>query len=151
EEGSYPPSSRPRSASSPRPRRRLFTFDDLQDEFGVGPGSPRPGGVIEDALAVARRFADVDVARDHGAEYCIVEKPAHLVGHLTPQVEPRVEHGEHDPANFEPMVLSSTRLPRQIDDLRKSLHREILALDRDEYLGRSTKCRPGELAERGRA
>src|SRR6516165_9728218 len=101
EEGSYPPSSRPRSASSPRPRRRLFTFDDLHDEFGVGPGASGPGCVIEDALAVAGRLADVDVARDHGAEDGVVEVAAHLFGHLARQVERGVEHGEDDPANLE--------------------------------------------------
>src|SRR5947199_9914350 len=79
--GSNPPSSRPRRASRPRPRRRLlFTVDYLHDEFGIGPGPPGPGRVIEDALAVAGRLADVDVARDRRAENRLVEVPAHPVG-----------------------------------------------------------------------
>src|SRR3982750_1850719 len=68
EPGSKPPSSVPSSAARPRPSRLLFTVDDLHDQFGVGPRPAGPGGVVQDALPVAGRLADVHVARDRRAE-----------------------------------------------------------------------------------
>src|SRR5438128_6879809 len=82
EPGSKPPSSVPSNAARPRPRRLLFTVDDLHDEFGVGPGAPGPRGVVQHALAVARRLADVDVARDHGPEDRVGEEAPDLGGDL---------------------------------------------------------------------
>src|SRR4051794_33224452 len=79
EPGSKPPSSRPSRASRPRPSRRLFTVDDLHNKFRVRPGPPRPGGIFQHAQPVARRLADVHVARDHGVEDGVVEVAAHLV------------------------------------------------------------------------
>src|ERR1044071_8002481 len=56
--GSKPPSSVPSRDARPRPRRRLFTVDDLHDEFRISPRPAGSWGIIEDALAVAGRLAD---------------------------------------------------------------------------------------------
>src|SRR3954467_7956688 len=79
EPGSNPPSSVPSRAARPRPSRLLFTVDDLHDQFGIGPRPAGPRGVLQDALPVAGRLADVDVARDQGAEDRVVEEPPDLV------------------------------------------------------------------------
>ena len=76
--GSNPPSSRPSRASRPRPRRRLFTVDDLHDEFRIGPGSPGPGGVFQHTHSVAGRLADRDVAGNDRVEDGLGEIPADL-------------------------------------------------------------------------
>ncbi len=100
---------------------------------------------------MARRLADVDVARDHGLEDGLVEVAADLVGHLVGQVELGVVHRQDDPADLEPVVVPGLGLPGQVDDLREPFHREVFALDRDVDLGRRPERRPGELAERGGA
>src|SRR4051812_17068303 len=107
EPGSYPPSSRPSRASRPRPSRRLglFTVDHLQDQFGIGPRAPRPGTIVEHALAVARGLADADVAGDHGPEDRLREIAPYFIGYLVGQVQRGVEHRQDDPADLEPVVV----------------------------------------------
>src|SRR3954451_15217127 len=90
EPGSYPPSSRPKSASSPRPRRRLFTVDDLHDQFRVGPCTPGPRGVVEHAEPVAGRLADPDVTRDQRLENRLIEILSDLASDFVSQLRGRI-------------------------------------------------------------
>src|SRR5947209_3151772 len=94
-EGSNPPSSVPKRAARPRPSRRLlFTIDNLQHEFGVSPGAPGPGSVIENAQPVAGRLTDRDVAWNQGVEDGFGEIAPHFIGDFVGQLERRVEHSE---------------------------------------------------------
>src|SRR5581483_6075460 len=96
--GSKPPSSRPSSASSPRPSRRLvlFTIDDLHRELRVSPGAPCPGCVVEHTHTVARCFTNMNISRNHGVEDGAVEVFADLARDLVGEVEGGVEHGEDE-------------------------------------------------------
>src|SRR6476661_5424811 len=121
EPGSNPPSSRPKSASRPRPRRRLFTVDDLHDKFRIGPGAAGAGGVVKHALSVAGRLADAYVSGNQRFEDRLIEILSDLGDDFVSQVQTRVVHRQHNPPNLKPVVLARFCLPGKLYDLRKPI------------------------------
>ena len=152
----WPPTNRlrnpllrdPSSASRPRPRRRLFMVNDLHDKFGISPRASCSGGVVQNAQTVARRLTDRYIPRDQRLEDGFREVLTHFIDHFVGKLQRRVEHCQDDPANFEPVVVLGLGLPGQLDDLRKPLHREVFALDRDVNLRRGSQCGTGQEAQR---
>src|SRR5271157_5720725 len=116
EPGSNPPSSRPSNASRPRPRRRLFTVDDLHDEFRVSPGAAGPGGVVEHAEPVAGRFADVDISGNQRFEDRLIEILSDLARHFVSQLQAGIVHRQDNAPNFETMVFFCLGLPGKLYD-----------------------------------
>src|SRR5208337_1682260 len=148
EPGSNPPSSRPSRASKPRPKRRLFTVDDLHDEFRIGPGTASPGGVIQHAQPVAGCLADADIAGNQCFEDRLIEILSDLAGNFVSQLQARIVHREDNAPNLQTMVFSCLGLPGKLYDLGKPFHREVLALDRNVNLARRSQRRSRELADR---
>src|SRR5438094_9124396 len=94
-----------RSAPSPRPRPRwLFMLQHLPREFEIGDSAAGAEIVQHDRLAVARRFAEPNVAWNHCLENFAWEVTTDLVAHLKRETCPTIEHREHDPLDRQPCV-----------------------------------------------
>ncbi len=78
------------------------------------------------------------------------EIAADLGGDFVREFEFGIVHREDDSADFESVVIARFALSRQLDDLRKPLHRKIFALDRDINLVRRGERGAGQLAQRRR-
>ena len=99
---------------------------------------------------MTRRLRHRDVTRDHRREDDLAEEVAYFVFDFGGELQSRVVHREHDPAEFEsPWLLLHDRA-NDLDHLRQPFHREVLALDRHQHLSRRGERRLRERAKRRR-
>src|ERR1041384_434458 len=95
----------------------------------------RAGGdrlVQEHRLAVARRFAEPDVARDEGLEELLAEVLPDLVDDLVRKPEAAVEHRHEHALDLESGVELLLHHRDRVQESSQSLEREVLALDGNE-------------------
>src|SRR5262245_20085442 len=89
------------NGDKPRPSPlRLAILDPLEELLGELQVAERALGVDvvqERRLAVAGRFGQPDVARNHRAKNLLAEVLARLAGHLHREVVPHVVHRENQP------------------------------------------------------
>ena len=89
--------------------------------------------------AVARRFGQADVARDHRFEHQLAEARAHVVGDLVGQAVAAVEHRQHDADDAEIGIEALLDLLDRLQQLAKPFEREELALQRHQQrVGRAS-------------
>src|SRR5215475_4942602 len=89
--------------------------------------------VEHDRLAVARRLGDPNVSRNDRREDLVAEMLLYFPLDLACQARPAIKHGEYDAFHSK---LRIQPLAHEIDgskDVRQSLHRVVLALERDQH------------------
>src|SRR5262245_19344350 len=126
------------------------SFDDFARERAIGFGTAGLGVVEDDRHAVARRFAEPDVARDDGAEDFLLEKIPDVARDLLTQVRALVEHREQDAVDVEPGVEGRTNAAHRADEIGEALEREVLAVPRNQHRVGGDERVECEQAERGR-
>ena len=106
--GSRPPEFAPQQGGKAASQAlRLFTVEDLHDEFGVGPGAPRDRGAYNPGR-ISPWLGDSlmwHVAWHHrlGRRRLVEVFSRTSSGHFIRQFQRRVVHRQHDPADFEPL------------------------------------------------
>src|SRR5690606_3952274 len=124
--------------------------DHLPREREVALRADRDRVVDDDRLSKARRFREADVTRDRRSEHFVPEILFRLLRDLARQVEPLVVHGEEDTFDLEARVQVPLDQPHGVQELRETLQRVELALDRDEYsIGRCQRVEREEAERRG--
>ncbi len=105
--------------------------------------------VQQDRLAKTGRLGEAHVARDRNSEHLRAEILLRLVSHLLREIEPRVVHREQHAVDRERGIEVPLHEFDGIEELRETLERVVLALDRNQHaVGRRqhVEC---EEAERG--
>src|SRR5919197_207664 len=130
-----------RSAPSPRPSPRwLFMLQHLPRELEISDGAAGAKIVQHDRLAVAGRLAEPYVAWNHRLENFAWEVTTDFVTDLQREARPAIEHREHDSFDREPRVESLANELHRLQQVRQSLERIELALQRDQH---AIGCREG--------
>ena len=114
--------------------------------------APFEAGIEDDARhAVARRFGEADVARDHGVEDLVAEVRLELLADLRLQRDAGVEHDAQDADHLERRVEVGVHLLDRVDQVREAFEGEVLALHRHDDAVRARQAVQGQQAEAGRA
>ena len=109
------------------------------------------GRVEDDSRhAVARRFGEADVARDHGLEDLVAEVRLELLADLRLQRDAGVEHDAQDADHLERRVEVRVHLLDRVDQVREPFESEVLALHRHDDAVRARQAVQGQQAEAGR-
>ena len=82
--------------------------------------------------AVARRFGQADVARDHRLEHDLAEAGADVVGDLGGEVVAPVEHGERDAEDRQLGIEAGADPLDRLEQLAEPLEREEFGLQRHQ-------------------
>src|SRR5689334_15102306 len=83
--------------------------------------------------AVARRFAKPDVARNHRREDAVLKELADVARDLLPEIRALVVHRHQNAGDVERWIERGADAPQRRDEIRKTLEREVLAVQRDEH------------------
>ena len=82
---------------------------------------------------MARRFAEADVARNHGAEDFLLEELPHVVGDLLAEVRAFVDHREEHAIDVERGVERGADAAHRADEIGEAFEREVLAVQRNQH------------------
>src|SRR5437763_9083308 len=82
-------------------------LDELLGQIGIRARPARGRLVLEHRLAITRRFAQANAARDDGLEGAVWKMAAYFVDYLRRQPRSRVKHRHQHPQQLEPRVQGS--------------------------------------------
>src|SRR5262249_54060221 len=91
-------------APNPRPRPRLFMSDHLTGQVEIRQRATRFEVVQHDRLAMARGFAEPNVAWNDGLENLSRKVAMDLIADLQRETRASIEHRQHDPLDREPRI-----------------------------------------------
>src|SRR5215467_3652570 len=131
--GSSAPGVADSRAPSPRPRPRLFMSDHLTGQVEIRQRAARFELVQHDRLAMARSFAEPDVAWNDGLEDLSRKVALDLIADLQRKTRASIEHREHDPLDREPRIQALAHELHGLQKMRQALERVELALQRYEH------------------
>ena len=100
---------------------------------------------------MARRFAEPDVARDHGAEHFFLEELPHVGRDLLAQVRPLVEHRQQHAFDVERGVERRAHAAHRADEIGEPFEREVFAVQRNQHRVGGDERVEREQSERRRA
>ena len=102
-------------------------------------------------LAVAGRFGQAHVARDHGVEHLVAEVRLELLADLLLQRDARVEHHPQQADDLQLAVQVGVHLLDGVDQVGQAFEREVFALHRHDHAVRAAQAVQREQAQAGRA
>ena len=130
---------------------RASALGELAAGIQVAHRAARAGVVVEDRHAVARRLGHLHAARDDGPQHLVAEVRADIVGDLIGQLGAPVVHRQDDGGDVQLRVQVRLDHLDVAQQLAHALEGVVLALDRDQHLGRGHERVDGEQAQRRRA
>ena len=101
--------------------------------------------------AVARRFAEPDVARDDGAKHLLLEELPHVGRDLLAQIRALVEHRQQHAFDVERGIERGADAAHRADEIGQPFEREVFAVQRNQHGIGGDERVEREQAERRRA
>ena len=113
--------------------RGIARASSFAREREVGFGAARFHVVEDRGHAVARRFAEPDVARDDGVVDALLEERADVAGDLLAEVGALVVHRQQHAGDVERRVERGADAAQRRDEIGEPFEREVLAVERNEH------------------
>ena len=110
-----------------------FAREELARQREVGLGAARLDVVEDGGQAVARRFAEADVARDDGRVDAVLEERANVARHLLPEIRALVVHRHQHAGDVERRVERAAHAAQRGDEIGEPLEREVFAVERNQH------------------
>ena len=111
---------------------RRFVARALRGEREVRFGAAGARVVGHGGQAVAGRFGEAHVARDHRAVDLVLEELAHVARHLLAEVRALVVHRQQHAFDVERRVERRAHAPHRRDEIGEAFEREVLAVQRNQ-------------------
>ena len=102
-------------------------------------------------MAVARRFGEPDVARDHRAIDLVLEELAHVARDLLAEIGALVVHRQQHAFDVERRVERGANAAQRGHEIGEAFEREVFAVQRDQHGVGGDQRIEREQAERRRA